>query len=211
MFPCHLSRHFTSAHALALIALFVALGGASYAAISLPAHSVGTKQLRNHAVTGSKIATSAVGSSQVKDGSLLAGDFAPGQLKPGPAGPAGPAGPKGDAGAPGLQGVQGVPGERGPAGFFGYQQVTALVHGDGAINTYTQAFVKCPTGKIVVGGGAEIRGPDGIATASAAGNQVVLDASRPESAAEWFASSHLTPGFGGTWTMLVTAICANAT
>jgi hypothetical protein len=49
-------RHAT---AVAYLALFVALGGASYAATTLPAGSVGTKQIRAHAVTLSKIAPSA--------------------------------------------------------------------------------------------------------------------------------------------------------
>ncbi len=47
-------------NAVAYVALFVALGGTSYAAVSLPAGSVGTKQLRNGAVTASKLARSAV-------------------------------------------------------------------------------------------------------------------------------------------------------
>lgn len=38
---------------VALIALFVALSGGAYAAINLPANSVGTKQLKNGAVTES--------------------------------------------------------------------------------------------------------------------------------------------------------------
>jgi hypothetical protein len=33
-------------HHIALLALFIALGGTSYAAISLPANSVGAKQLK---------------------------------------------------------------------------------------------------------------------------------------------------------------------
>jgi hypothetical protein len=42
---------FTYANVTATIALFVALGGASYAAVELPAHSVGARQLRRGAVT----------------------------------------------------------------------------------------------------------------------------------------------------------------
>jgi hypothetical protein len=41
---------------VATLALFVALGGASYAATTLPAGSVGTAQLRPGAVTGSRLA-----------------------------------------------------------------------------------------------------------------------------------------------------------
>jgi hypothetical protein len=47
-------------NAIALAALFVALGGTSYAALSLPAGSVGTRQLRNGAVTSRKLAKGAV-------------------------------------------------------------------------------------------------------------------------------------------------------
>ena len=42
-------------NAIALLALFVALGGTSYAAFSLPAGSVGSRQLKNHAVTPAKL------------------------------------------------------------------------------------------------------------------------------------------------------------
>jgi hypothetical protein len=41
----------TYANVVATLALFIALGGASYAAIELPAHSVGANQLREGAVT----------------------------------------------------------------------------------------------------------------------------------------------------------------
>ncbi|MDX6481771.1 MAG: hypothetical protein QOG85_2281 [Gaiellaceae bacterium] len=52
----------TPALVISLIALFVALGGTSYAAItSLPAGSVGTDQLKNGAVTRAKINRSAAG------------------------------------------------------------------------------------------------------------------------------------------------------
>jgi hypothetical protein len=42
-------------NAVAYLALFVALGGTGYAAVNLPAGSVGTRQLRNGAVTPAKL------------------------------------------------------------------------------------------------------------------------------------------------------------
>jgi hypothetical protein len=65
---------------VALLALFVALGGSAFAALTLPKHSVGAKQLKNGAVTGAKLHDNAVTSSKVKNHSLLAKDFKAGQL-----------------------------------------------------------------------------------------------------------------------------------
>jgi hypothetical protein len=42
-------------HAIALVALFIALGGSAYAVSSLPANSVDTRQLRDGAVTDAKV------------------------------------------------------------------------------------------------------------------------------------------------------------
>jgi hypothetical protein len=44
-------------NAVAYLALFVALGGTSYAAIKIPAGSVGNRQLKNHSVTPIKLDT----------------------------------------------------------------------------------------------------------------------------------------------------------
>lgn len=88
-------RHRPSpATVLASVALAVALGGTGYAAVTLPANSVGTPQLKNGAVNSLK----------VKNGSLQSADFKAGQVPAGPAGPAGltgPAGPTGPQGPPG--------------------------------------------------------------------------------------------------------------
>ena len=81
---------------VAILALFVALAGTSYAAIKLPADSVGTKTIKNGAIHRVDLAANAVDSARVADHTLLARDFKAGQL---PAGLPGPAGPKGDAGA----------------------------------------------------------------------------------------------------------------
>ncbi|MFL5829065.1 MAG: hypothetical protein ACJ76X_04040 [Solirubrobacteraceae bacterium] len=54
-----LIRHVRS-NAISYLALFVALGGTSYAAINLPAGSVGPRQLKNGAVTTSRLANGSV-------------------------------------------------------------------------------------------------------------------------------------------------------
>jgi hypothetical protein len=48
---------------VAYLALFVALGGTSYAALSLPAGSVGTRQLKHDAVTPAKLDRTLIGGS----------------------------------------------------------------------------------------------------------------------------------------------------
>lgn len=97
---------------VALLALLIALGGAGYAAVSLPRNSVGTAQLK----------TSAVTSAKVRNYSLLAKDFRKGQLPRGAAGEdgaTGATGPTGPAGAPGPEGPQGATGPPGATGATG--------------------------------------------------------------------------------------------
>jgi hypothetical protein len=55
---------------VALLALFVALGGVGWAATQLPANSVGTTQLRDGAVTALKLAPASVGSAQIDAGAV---------------------------------------------------------------------------------------------------------------------------------------------
>lgn len=61
-----LRRRPSPAMVVACIALAVALGGTSYAAIKLPANSVGTKQLRKNAITAPKLRKSSVGPAKLK-------------------------------------------------------------------------------------------------------------------------------------------------
>jgi hypothetical protein len=93
---------------VAYLALFLALGGTSaYAAGALPKASVGAKQLKKNAVTSPK----------VRDGSLRAQDFAPGQLPRGEQGPQGERGAIGPQGERGPEGPEGPQGEQGPSGY----------------------------------------------------------------------------------------------
>ena len=52
--------HHLRSNAIAYLALIVALGGTSYAAINLPADSVGTRQLKSGSVTTNKLANGSV-------------------------------------------------------------------------------------------------------------------------------------------------------
>jgi Collagen triple helix repeat (20 copies) len=87
------------ANVMSTIAVFIVLGGGAYAATTLPKNSVGTKQIKNGAVTKAKLAKS------VKT--------------TGPTGPAGAQGPAGTKGDKGDQGALGTPGTNGTNGTNG--------------------------------------------------------------------------------------------
>ncbi|HTT95431.1 MAG TPA: hypothetical protein VMF55_12215 [Solirubrobacterales bacterium] len=101
-----LRRHLTYANVVASLALFLAFGGAAFAATQLPKNSVGTKQLKKGAVTASKISR--------KTRQQLNGQVGP----VGPQGPKGATGAKGAAGAKGATGIQGPKGEAGDGPAF---------------------------------------------------------------------------------------------
>ncbi len=109
------------AEVVAALALFIALSGVSYAAVKIPAKTVGTKQLKRNAVTGEKVA----------DGSLSAADFGARQLPAGPAGPTGSIGPAGARGATGPSGARGATGAIGATGAQGQTgpSTTAVMSG----------------------------------------------------------------------------------
>jgi hypothetical protein len=64
------------ANVLATAALFVALGGSSYAAVEITG-----KDVRDGSLTGADIRNNSLTSADIKNGSLLAADFKPGQLR----------------------------------------------------------------------------------------------------------------------------------
>jgi hypothetical protein len=106
---------------LALIALFVALGGVSYAAVT-----INGKNIQNNSIPGKKLKNGAVTNNKVKANSLGANRLtsaARASLR-GAQGERGEAGPQGAQGAQGPQGPQGPQGTEGPAGTaLAYAQV----------------------------------------------------------------------------------------
>jgi hypothetical protein len=173
---------------VALLALFVALGGSSYAALQLPKGSVGAKQLRKNAVTSPK----------VKPGSLLLSDFRRSQrarLR----GPQGPQGPQGAQGTRGEKGEKGDTGAQGAPGLSGYQQFDDFSAFDSTSPKSANAF--CPAGMKVIGGGATINGAE---------SNIALKGDIPRSnGSGWVATAYETAPEAGNWNVNARAICAN--
>lgn len=85
------------ANVVASLALFAALGGTSYAAVSLSRNSVGAREIRAKAVGGSELRSSAVRSRHLAAGSVTARKLSRSARRDlrGATGPAGPVGPAG--------------------------------------------------------------------------------------------------------------------
>jgi len=63
----------TYANVMATLAVFIALGGASYAALKLPKNSVGATQLKKNAVTAAKIKKNGITSAKIKKSAVTGG------------------------------------------------------------------------------------------------------------------------------------------
>ena len=125
--------HLTYANAVSSLALFIALGGSSYAAITLPRNSVGSAQIRTAAVTGSEIKNGAIHSTDIAKGTRTALHGAAG-----PTGPAGAAGAQGPAGAPAVSYFAAIS----PAGVATRGDATSAAHVEGGSGSYTVGFAR---------------------------------------------------------------------
>ena len=172
------------ANVVSLIALFVALGGTSYATVKLGKNSVGAKQIK----------AGAVHSSEVKNGSLLLKDFASGQLHDGAQGPQGP---------PGVVGSVVV-----------RRTDVALPAGAGAgtPGALTSAFATCAAGEKLIGGSVNVSDPatsevriSRPATTNVGSGGIPTDG---DAFAFWKGTAQTTTNVPGT--ARVFAICAKA-
>lgn len=106
-----IAKHLPSpALVVAGIALVVALGGVSYAAVAIPKNSIGSAQVRNGSLQSLDLSKKAAAALRGVTGAR------------GIQGLPGPQGPKGDPGPQGIQGIQGEKGDKGDpsAGTFAF-------------------------------------------------------------------------------------------
>jgi hypothetical protein len=117
---------------ISLVALFVALGGTSYAAIAVTGENV-----KNGSLSGIDIKDGSLRSTDVRNGSLTAGDLSATTIASlrgsGPAGATGATGARGAAGAPGT---------------FGDVTVRNVIYSSGP-----SAIASCESGEVSTGGG----------------------------------------------------------
>ena len=182
----------TYANVMATIAVFIALGGTSYAVATgsidtreIRNNTVRSGDVRNNDVRGRDIRDGTIRSVDVLDGSLLSGDFQAGQL---------PSGPQGE------RGLQGEEGDTGPPGISGLEEVNAFSAFDSTSPKGASAV--CPEGKRVIGGGAFV---------NAFGGPVALRTSVPQSGSgiSWIVEAYEPVDHAGNWNVNARALCAN--
>ena len=165
-----LRRHMSFANVTSLMALFIALGGVSWAAVTLPKNSVGAKQIKRDAVSRSEvkrngvsadeIATNAINADELNAGSVGASEAIDGSLGLADLGPNSVDGSKVVDGSLGRGDVA--------AGTFLLGRVVtrrvnaALPAGPNSTTAGpdVDSFAKCAEGETLIGGGANVASPD---------------------------------------------------
>ena len=207
--------HLTYANVMSTIAVFVALGGSSYAAVQLNKNSVRSGHIKNGQVKRADLGKSSVTTAKVKDGSLLAGDFKPGELVAGPAGAQGLPGAKGDpcrptepacVGPRGEKGDQGAPGETGAPGISGRVAVTQM---SDLVNSeqVKWATATCPDGKVPIGSGVDVIGGRSGSGTSEVSNITVTDITF--TATGVYVMALESAPYSASWNVNAKAICAS--
>jgi hypothetical protein len=142
----------STAHLIALVALFFAIGGPSFAANAVKSAA--------HLITGKQIKDSSITTKDVKNGSLLKKDFKAGQLPKASTGPQGVPGQKGDRGSDGAPATAlwAVINSNGTVGRASGHYVSSEGFGGGK---YEVIFDRDVTGCAYVG---SLGDPNGVAT-----------------------------------------------
>jgi hypothetical protein len=175
----------TYANVMATVAVFVALGGTSYAIATgsigsreIENNSVGTKDLRNSGIRGRDVRNGTIRSADVGNGSLLAADFKAGQL------------PEGERGAQGLPGQDATKlfayiRDPGNASIEYGSGVTGITDPVGDHNAYSVNFNQSVTNCVVLAN-AGIGDPGGSSVGTAATPFVNLNEGGPDGIVVYF-------------------------
>jgi hypothetical protein len=143
----------TYAGVTSTLALFMALGGGAYAAASLPAHSVGPRQLKRNAVTSAAIKHGAVNGAKVANGSLTGADIRLSTLGKVPAAVAA------DSAASATNATNAVhAGAAAALDHVTYKTAT----GSATAGAVTLARVACDAGEHAIGGGIQTADPGNV-------------------------------------------------
>jgi hypothetical protein len=186
-------KRLSFANITSVLALFLALSTGSYAAITLPGNSVGSKQLRAGAVTPSKLAARAVtndklAANAVRSGNIAAGAVGGAQVVPGSL-----------TGADINLATLGKVPSAAIADSAAVARVKTVTGGGTSVaGSVTAATATCDPGLTVVGGGAALTDED---------TQLVND-SYPSGTAGWTVHVFDSGSTGGPFT--VYAICVPA-
>ncbi|HEY0319042.1 MAG TPA: hypothetical protein VGC49_12225 [Solirubrobacterales bacterium] len=224
-----LKRQLSPATVISCIALFVALGGAAYAAVKIPPNAVKAVNIAKQAVTNAKIKQQAVTSGKIKNGGVVAADLGAGSVINSKL-------------ANGAVTSSKLGKESVTANALAKKAVTESKLGSESVGTgkldneavssakisasvwhqllknttYVTVtsgpqesgdktmIASCPTGKEAIGGGVRVTGANG---------DVVPTESAPEFNATgartgWSASARDLGGVPGSWTLLAYAVCA---
>lgn len=194
-------RHGT---AIAYLALFLALGGSAYAAVTVTGKNIkdGTvtgRDVKNRSLSTSELTPTALGSLKGQPGPAGPQGSKGDRGEQGPAGPTGPGGQKGDTGPEGPQGAPGPAGPRGPSGISGWEYQVSSPGASLPAGGVGGTQVYCSDYKKALGGGATVT----------AGNAYVVR-SAPTSGGRgwtiWYKNTSSVSATAYAW-----VICANVT
>lgn len=214
-----LKRHLSVANVLSLVALFVALGGAAYAAVKIPNNAIKTRNIANQAVTNPKIKREAVTSGKIRNGGVNAVDLGAGQVTNEKLATGAVTGKKiakkavsertlaNEAVTIGKIGKEAVDASKISTSLWeqlvrnvAYEN-TSSVTNDEANKTAT---ANCPKGKEAIGGGVRLEGE--LANVATTGSYPFANGN---SRTGWTAVAHETgAGPYGDWSIVAFAVCA---
>lgn len=224
-----LKRHLSVANVLSCIALFVALGGAAYAAVKIPPNAVKARNIANQAVTNPKIKREAVTSGKIRNGGVNSVDLGAGQVTEEKIGTGAVTGKKiaKKAVSPrtlaaNAVGTESIANEAVTTGKLGKESVdaskistslwTQLVRNVAYFNSSSvtndepnkTATVECPKGKEAIGGGVRLEGEL---------KEVAVTGSYPFSSGSsrtgWTGVAHESgAGPYGDWSIVAFVVCA---